>query len=120
MQADDQAEYANEIQKLEALEKQCKAAIELQEALLRLERNPDFIKIITEGYLSTHALGLISYAGKPGCYGQQEVDTFKDITSIGKFSCYLANIHREGQNAVATVDNIQQEYVNLNEQCVGN
>lgn len=96
-----------------------KKLIELADTLSRLESNPDYIKIITEGYLVDAAIRLVAFKGSPACYGQVEEDTDKDILAIGKFRNYLATIRRNALQAEHTNKQILEELAELEQEEVG-
>ena len=73
--------------------------VDLLEALERLERNPDFKKVIIDGYIQSKALDSVSLLARPDVKKRGErPDVMEDLVAISNFQYYLAMIHRLGGN----------------------
>jgi hypothetical protein len=104
------------INELEAAITVNKSVIELADALERLERNPDFIKVVQQGYFTETAVRLVAFKGSQQCIGQVEIDTDKDIVSIGKFRHYLSGIRRNADIAKNTINDCLEMIAELQTQ----
>jgi hypothetical protein len=89
----------HQINRLEEQMRFNKELIDLAVALERLQSNPDFIKIITEGYFRDLAVQCVAFKGSPQCINQVEADTDREILGIGKLQNYFASIRRNAQTA---------------------
>lgn len=85
-----------------------KEYIELEQALFRLRTNPDYIRIIDQGYLQDAALRLVAFTGSPECVNQIRANTQDDIQAIGKFRAYLGSINRNARRAEVTIDQARE------------
>lgn len=103
------------INQLESAMTENKRHIELADKLERLERNPDFIEIVKQGYFEDAAVRLVAFKGSPQCIGQVEIDTDKDITAIGKFRNYLSSIRRNAVMAQNTINDCMEAIKEIEE-----
>jgi hypothetical protein len=96
---------------LEISMEQAKAKIARAERLARLQQNPDFKALITEGYMRDFAAEMVSRKASPN--GQDERNQkFIDnqITAIGRLNLYLNLLAQEGRVAEDALRADQQEY----------
>ena len=91
---------------LEQLETEVEVAeinhdIEMGEALLRLEKNPDFKKIIVDGYLDQKVKSSVSLLAVPNIKQRGErPDIMEDIISASNLQFFLAQIDMFYQAAI--------------------
>jgi hypothetical protein len=83
-------------------------AVEMGEAYKRLQRNGDFKKIITEGYLKAKVLASVSLLAVPQMKeAGQRPGTMEDIISASNLMYFLLQIER--QYAAATTPILSDE-----------
>jgi hypothetical protein len=102
------------LNKLESAVTDSKKAVDLADSLGRLEQNPDFIKIISDGYFKQLAIKLVEFKGSPECINALEIDTDRSMISIGKLQAYLTSIKNNGEIAKHTIDQCNEEIININ------
>lgn len=67
--------------------------IESYNALLRLQDNPDFQKVIVEGFLTKKALGAVSLLADPAIKKRGErTDVMEELIAISSLSQYLYTV----------------------------
>lgn len=86
---------------LETTPDNSKEEIELYEALLRLEKNKDFQKVILEGYLKNKALASVSMLGVDTVVKRGERSlVIEDLVAISNFNQYLLLVKAFGESAL--------------------
>lgn len=104
-------------QQLEAIRAQLKDAQETQamlEVLDRLERNRDYKKVVTEGFLKTHVLEQTSMIARPDAQHelvQQSIQ--KALTGASAFHAYITSLRQMGNAAAQTIEQCQQAIYEL-------
>ena len=89
-----------ELETIEVLED-----VEMYEALERLEKNPDFQKVIKEGYLKKSVLDSVSLLAHPSIKQQgQRPDVMEDLVAASNLNFYLLMLKNKGQAALADLD----------------
>jgi len=84
---------------------QAKLMIGKSDALLRLEANKDFQRIVLHGYFEEEASRSVLLRADPGIQGENEQKQINDIiTSIGGFHYYLNTIHQLASSARAAIN----------------
>lgn len=82
---------------------------ELGEALERLRHNPDFKKLVIEGYLKNEAVRLVHLKADPNmAAGQHQAAIMRDIDSIGALASYFATIDMLGRRATASIEDAEK------------
>lgn len=101
-----------------------KSQIELDEALTRLEKNPDYQKIINELYFEKEPARLVLFKASP--FAQQQPAVKKDIEqqidAIGVFWHFLFTIKQQAQTARNQLDEnreVREEILNEQLETVG-
>jgi hypothetical protein len=85
-------------------------AIVMGEAWLRLQKNGDFKKIITNGYLKEKALASVSLLGVPQIKDQgQRPNVFEDLISISNLQYFFRIIEAEYEGAKNPVYSDEEE-----------
>ncbi|MCM2973731.1 hypothetical protein [Larsenimonas suaedae] len=98
-----------DIQEIELDIEQAKALIEKDDALTRLSQNPDFQKVIQEGYLKGEAVRLVHLKADPNMQQpDMQSDIANQITGIGCLFNYLKVIEMQAQHARFAMDEHQQ------------
>lgn len=94
-----------EIQEIEVNIEQAKAWVEMVDALDRLQENPDFKLVITEGYLEKEAIRLTHLRGNPAMNTpEQQASVLKEIDGIGAFLGYLRTVYQQGDWAKSNIE----------------
>ena len=91
-------------------------AIDMGEAWLRLQRNGDFKKIITEGYLKNKVLASVSLLGVPQIVdARRRPHVIEDIVSASNLQYYFKVIEHEYQGATQPIlsDDEERELAEL-------
>ena len=84
------------------------------DTLERLEKNPDFQKIIVKGYFNQKALDSVSMLSVPNVKSQgQRPDVMEDLVSISNLQYHLFMIKQLGEGA-------RQELYDLETEEIGN
>lgn len=82
-------------------------AIELGEALKRLQRNEDFIKVFEQHYMIDLPAALAqSYVRVHN--DQQRLAVQHDIIGVGALKNYLSNIKAQADNAAANIEYLRE------------
>lgn len=88
------------VQNLEQEIAGCKIAIERAEQLERLEKNPDFKELFTEGFLEKHAVRQVLLRAHPGLQDEKQQKMIElQMTAIGGLKQFLVSVFTEGRNA---------------------
>jgi hypothetical protein len=92
----------NDIKEVEISIDQAKAAIKRGECLSRLEKNPDWKELITEGYLQKQAVRQVMV--RASTHDPRTIaDCDQQIIAIGQFNQYLMAVAAMGSNAAAAL-----------------
>ena len=108
-----------EIQKIEVTIEECKKTIERRDALVRLQKNKDFISLIEDGFLREHAIRQVELKSHPGVQAenqQQSID--HQIIAIGSFKQYLIGIKGMGDQAEQALSADEETLTELNAEAV--
>lgn len=92
-----------------------KKEVELHKALTRLEKNPDFIKIITEAYQTESALKLVKQRGSVELRSKPtllETNTRK-IDAISELNGFFSAIHATGLHGIDKLPAFEDELAYL-------
>jgi hypothetical protein len=103
---------AQDLQELEITIAEAKKKIARKDALVRLQKNQDFVDLIEKGFMEAHAIRQVMLKSHPGLQGENQQKMLDmQITAIGSFKQYLIAITTDGNNAEAalTVDEQTQE-----------
>lgn len=98
------------IEEIELSIQEAKEIAELGDALTRLEKNPDFLKVIKKDFLEGEAVRLVSLKAHPAMQkedSQRLIDG--GITAIGVFTQYLNKIHQQAEMARSAIEDGQNE-----------
>lgn len=100
-----QDQIAQEIQQVEISLETAKSTYELGQALERLHDNPDFKKVIAEGYLEQEAIRLVSLAGHPSFQSvEDQAGLQRQINGVGAIRGYFHAIMQQAQVAGNAID----------------
>lgn len=93
--------------------KQAKEAIALKDSLLKLFKNKDFIKVITEGYFEKEPAKLTK--ARPFIMSEDLTQVDDAFKAIGLLNKYFITIERNGSVAESNLEKIEQELANPEE-----
>lgn len=95
-----------QIQAIERNLKEAKEIKEMSNALLRLEKNKDFLAVVKNGYFKDEAVRLVHLRGDPGMQTPERQESImKQVDSISNFHQYLINITRKAEMAEKAIAN---------------
>lgn len=89
-----QAELEHQIQQIEVGFEEAKEVIALRDALIRLQTNEDFKKVINENYLRDEALRLSSLLDEPNIPEGKEKFVLADLRGIAALKRHFASVFR--------------------------
>lgn len=99
-----------ELEEIEISIDQAKEKIAMAEALTRLRKNPDFIKVIVKTYMKRNAIWLVEAKADPEKQDERNQAFFdKQINAIGQLSQYFQFIAAEGYAAAAQIEADEKE-----------
>ena len=83
------------IQQIQISMEDCKAAIELKDALARLEANPDFKKLINVAYMEKHSAAAVSRMAAP--MNDSEEKRIKNVLiGVSSLQAFFRAVHSKG------------------------
>lgn len=83
-------------------------AYEMGEALKRLEKNPDFQKVVLDGYLKEKALASVSLISVPAIKEQgKRPEVIEDLIAISNLQYYLRMIHMFHEAALQDMEEME-------------
>lgn len=86
-----------------------KADIKFRDALARLEKNKDFIAVISEGYQKKEALRLVNLRVDPNTQAEHsQRNILRDIDAISALGSYLQHIHQQADIALNSLETSEQ------------
>lgn len=88
---------------------QSKKMIDLGESLSRLGKNPDFKRLISEGYMKDFAVDLVHLKSSPAMQSPEKQKNLDDaIIAIGQLNIYLNNIMTQASMANESIVEYEQ------------
>lgn len=111
---------AEDIANVELAIEKHKVSIARKQALDRLEKNPDFKLLITDGFLEQHAIRQVMLKAHPSLQSpetQQLLDN--QINAIGNFKQFLINVFTEGSNAEEAMSQDEETLADLLKEDLG-
>lgn len=89
-------------------------ASEKAKALARLALNPDFKKIIIDGYLRDEAVRLVHLKADPAMQTpDKQASVIRQVDSIGNLSAYFTTIRTEGMMADKSISDAETDRIEL-------
>lgn len=103
----------SQLQELEQGLETAKKNLALRDALLKLQGNKDFKKLVTECYLVTAAADFARQAGDPAMGERQRADALAMAQAPGHFKRFMHVVFAQGVQADADVPELERaiEYV---------
>ena len=99
----------SQIEEIELNIEQAKRIIENGKALDRLFNNPDFRKIIVDGYLREEAVRLVHLKSDPNlASSEMQGEIVKSIDAIGCLNHYFRNVNHQRMLAVNAIEADEQ------------
>lgn len=100
--------------------KDAQGSLELGKALASLRQNPDFKKLMIEGYLKNEAVRLVHLKADPNMSSvENQAAIVRDIDAIGAISQYFLTVEMMGRRAEASIADAEQAIVEINEEVEG-
>lgn len=100
------SEAEQQLHEIEVSIEQAKQHVAVKDALGRLSANPDFNKIVLEGYFKDEAVRLVQLRADPNFASEEDqAAVLRSIDAIGQFRLYCNTINQMGQmaeNAIAS------------------
>lgn len=94
------AQTTQDLENIELSIEEAKRKIARKDALVRLEKNPDFKTIVAEGFLETHAIRQVMLKAHPGMQSEaQQKMLDQQITAVGQLKQFFIAVFTEGMNA---------------------
>lgn len=79
--------------------------IDMYESLIRLEKNPDFKKIIMDGYIVSKALDSVSMLAVESVKkNNQRVNVMEDLVAISNLQAFFRMISNLGRDALQDIE----------------
>lgn len=84
------SEVTAKLQELEAFKASCKKTAEFGDAIIRLQNNPDFKKVINEGFMLYEAARYAQESGDPALTPTQRQDALNMAQASGHLKRFLS------------------------------
>lgn len=97
-----------QLQEIEISLDTAKEVVALGQSLERLYTNPDFLKVIQEGYFKDEALRLVYLKGDSVLDHSQQADVDNGIIAIGLLRSYFRKVFMQANQAQAAIDELEQ------------
>ena len=105
------------ISELDAVIVTCQKQIELGKAVERLYRNPDFKKVVGEGYFEKEPIRLVHAMSSPVFNNPEKREALlREMEGVSRFSAYLSDIVNAGERAVNQLHDTEELRQNLIEE----
>lgn len=79
--------------------------VDMHEALARLEANPDYQKVILEGYMRDKTLGAAAQLADPATKQRgQRPDLMEELVAVSNYGYYCKMVHQLGSIAKSDMD----------------
>lgn len=94
-----------EVQAIEQNIREAKEILEIHNALVRLENNRDFRKVIKQGYLEQEAIRLVHLKADPAFQTpDRQAAILSDISAIGGLLQYFRTLSHNASQAVKAIE----------------
>lgn len=88
--------------------------VELMNALARLEKNPDFKKLIGQGYFRDEAVRLVHLkADLSRQTPESQAAIIRQMDSIGNLADYFNTVRQQGSMAAKTIEDAETDRIEL-------
>lgn len=102
---------------LEMTEENARECIAAADALDRLSSNPDFRKVIVEGYFKDEAVRLVHLKGSPGAQDEKnQADILRSIDAIGSLRGYFGALQQQREWALSALEDAREERERLEDE----
>ena len=110
--------YVTTTEALDSVIEQCKSQIEFGKAIERLNRNPDFKKVILEGYLEQEAIRLV-HASSSAAFDapDKRAALMREIDGIGKLASFFRvsqMLAERAEGQLVETEELRQEMIEGN------
>lgn len=97
--------------------KDAQSSMELGKCLASLSQNPDFKKVMIEGYLKNEAIRLVQLKADPSmASAENQAAIIRDIDSIGVIGQYFRTLEVLGIRAERSIADAEQAIAEINEE----
>ena len=103
-------ENVADLEQIELSIEHAKQLIDFGDALARLEKNPDYVKIIQDDFFKNNIIRLVKLKAAPQC--QDELNQgfiAKQIDAVGQFEQYLTGIRIQSNQALVALEKDKEE-----------
>lgn len=95
---------------IELTMKEAQGHLDVEAALQRLNHNPDFKKIILQGYLQEEAVRLVHLKASPELDGPEaQTALLRDIDGIGALLGYFRKLQMQARYAQKAIEDCEKE-----------
>lgn len=97
---------------------EAKKTLDIKNSIDRLYSNPDFKKVVLEGYFKEEAARLVHLRSDPEMRAKenQQIELMLDIDAIGRFSNYLRTQIFKGNHALKAIEDYEEEIKTMDEE----
>jgi hypothetical protein len=107
----------DQVRKIEENIAEAKQFLEMNAALERLSRNPDFKAVLTDGYLKTEAVRLVHLKSDPHMQTpDRQAGVVRDIDAIGGLVSYFRTVAHNAQVALKAIEAGEDELNELRQE----
>jgi len=105
-----QVETPDQIKAIEVNIEDARRTIDLADTLERLQKNPDFVKLIETEYLNQHALRLVYSKANPGMQGdQQQAAVIRSLDAVSELRSWFSFVMVAANTAEASIQDSERE-----------
>lgn len=105
-----------QLENINVTEAQAKEMIEIREALLRLNNNADFKKIILEQYFKKEPERIAILTGRLSHDEKAITRLHNDLKAIGALQQFFTTIHQGANAALKTLEDTEQERLRIEQE----
>ncbi len=106
---EDEGPMVLDLEQYEELKKAYQVVIERAECARRLAENPDFQKLVMEGYLQDEPKRLAELMASGRLHQTNLENCTRELDAIGKFRTYLSNIIQQGNISEDDLKALEEE-----------
>jgi hypothetical protein len=100
--------FTSQLQELEQALETAKKNVALRDALLKLQGNKDFKKLVTETYLVNAAADFARQSGDPAMGERQRADALAMAQAPGHFKRFMHLVFAQGQQSEADIPELER------------
>ena len=105
---------SNQVQEIQIDITEAQNKMKDADALDRLHKNPDFKKIILEGYFQQQAAGLVAMRAHPAMQAEtQQANLLRSIDAVGELQQFFSGIFQQGNTAKEAITQSEIELAEM-------